>query len=130
MNDLFLAASRRQLRFATGKGWATAEDLWSLSLKSLDALAMSIAEEIKPGRKSFLENPDVKASQAEEDNILRLEILKAVITIKQDENKAAYAESAKRTQREFIKGLLEKKKIGAMESMSEDELLAQLKSLE
>ena len=99
MNDLFLAASRRQLRFATGKGYATVEDLWSLSLKSLDAIAVALDEQIKPGRKSFLENPDARASEAEADNNLRLEILKAVITVKQDENKAAYAEASKRTQR-------------------------------
>lgn len=130
MNDLFLTASRRQLRFPTGKGYATVEDLWALSLKSLDSIALAVDEQVKPGRKSFLENPDAKASQAEADNILRLEILKAIITIKQDENKAALAESSKRAQRDFIKGLLEKKKIGAMESMSEEELQAQLKALE
>jgi hypothetical protein len=37
--------------------------------------------------------------------------------------------TSKRTQRDFIKGLLEKKKIGAMESMSEEELQAQLAAL-
>ena len=130
MNDLFLAASRRQLRFATNRGHITTEDLWSLNLKSLDSLALSIDEQIKPGRKSFLENPDQKVRAEEEDNVLRLEIIKAVISVKQDENKAALAESSKRNQKAFLKELLEKKKIGAMESLSEAELEAKLKELE
>jgi hypothetical protein len=130
MNDLFLAASRRQLRFATTKGHITTEDLWALSLKSLDAIAVSIDEQIKPERKSFLENPDAKQRETESDNVLRLEILKAVITVKQDENKAAYDAASKRSQREFINSLIEKKKIGAMENLSIEELQAQLAAMQ
>ena len=129
MNDLFLAASRRQLRFSTTRGHLTTEDLWQLNLKSLDQLAVGVDAETKPGQKSFLENPDAKADAAEADNLLRLEILKAIIQIKQEENKAAVAESSKRRQKEFLKELLEKKKIGAMESMSAEELQAQLDAL-
>lgn len=130
MNDLFLAASRRQLRFETNRGHITTEDLWTLSLKSLDAIGQSVIAVLKPGTTSLLENPDSKTAEAEADNQLRLEIIKAVISIKQEENKAKLAESAKASQRQFIKELLEKKKIGAMESMSEAELQAQLAALE
>jgi hypothetical protein len=129
MNNTFLAASRRQLRFNTTRGQITTEDLWLLSLKSLDAIAVAIDELVQTGRKSFLENPDTRQSEADADSTLRLEILKAVITVKQDENKARLAESTKSAQRDFIKSLLEKKKIGAMESMSEEELQAQLAAL-
>ena len=129
MNDLFLAASRRQLRFETNRGHITTEDLWSLSLKSLDQIGQHVITTLKPGTTSLLENPDSKTTEAEADNQLRLEIIKAVISIKQDENKAKLAESAKASQRQFIKELLEKKKIGAMESMSEAELQAQLAAL-
>lgn len=129
MNDLFLSASRRQLRFATSRGFITTEDLWSLSLKSLDSIGQAVIANLKPGTSSLLENPDTKTTQDEADNQLRLEIIKAVITIKQEENKAKLAESTKAAQKEFIKELLAKKKIGAMESMSEEELQAQLAAL-
>jgi hypothetical protein len=129
MNDLFLAASRRQLRFTTSRGHITTEDLWSLSLQSLNSIGQFVIANLKPGTESLLENPDERATQAEEDEKLRLEIIKAVIKIKQDENKAKLAESTKASQRQFIKELLEKKKIGAMESMSEEELQAQLAAL-
>lgn len=130
-DQLFLTASRRQLRFATSRGHLTTEDLWSLNLKQLDALAVSIDEQVKPGgRKTFLENPDTKANEAEADNALRLEILKTVITIKQDENKAALAESGKRRQKEFLKDLLDRKKIGEMEAMTVEQIEAQLKALD
>jgi hypothetical protein len=129
MNDLFLAASRRQLRFTTSRGHIATEDLWSLSLQSLNSIGQFVIANLKPGAESLLENPDARATQAEEDEKLRLEIIKAVIKIKQDENKAKLAESTKASQRQFIKELLEKKKIGAMESMSEEELQAQLAAL-
>ena len=129
MNEIFLAASRRQLRFATGKGYATVEDLWAFSLKSLDAIGQTVIASLKPSTSPLLENPDTKTTQDEADNQLRLEIIKAIITIKQEENKARLAESTKAAQKEFIKSLLEKKKIGAMESMSERELQAQLTAL-
>jgi hypothetical protein len=130
-DQLFLTASRRQLRFATTRGHLTTEDLWSLSLKQLDALAVSVDEQVKPGgRKTFLENPDTKANEAEADNTLRLEILKTIITIKQDENKAALAESGKRRQKDFLKDLLDRKKIGEMEAMTVEQIEAQLKALD
>lgn len=129
-DNLFQTASRRQLRFATNRGHCSVEDLWTLTLKSLDALACSIDEQIKPGIKSFLENPDKKASEAEADNVLRLEILKAVIAVKQDENKIALAESTKRNQKAFLLDLLNKKKVGEMESMTTEEIEAKLKELD
>lgn len=129
-DQLFLAASRRQLRFATTRGHLTVEDLWSLTLKQLDTLAVSIDEQVKPGgRKTFLENPDAKASEADADNKLRLDILTTIIGIKQDENKTAHAETAKRRQKEFLKDLLERKKIGEMEAMTTEQIEAQLAAL-
>jgi hypothetical protein len=129
-DQLFLTASRRQLRFATTRGPVTVEDLWNLSLKSLDALAVSIDEQVKPGgRKTFLENPDTKAREADADNKLRLDILTTIIGIKQEDNKAALAEASTRRQKEFLKDLLGRKKIGEMEAMTVEQIEAQLAAL-
>ncbi len=63
------------------------------------------------------------------DNKLRLDILTTIIGIKQDENKVAHAETAKRRQKEFLKDLLGRKKIGEMEAMTVEQIEAQLATL-
>lgn len=128
--NAFLEATRRQLRFATSKGAINTEDLWQLSLKSLDQIALAIDAKIQPHKKSFLDNPDPKASREQADNELALEILKEVIRIKQDENRAALEANNKARQKEFLKSLIEKKRIGAMEELSIEELEAKLKETE
>lgn len=130
-NHPFVTASRRQLRFATAKGHLNVEDLWELSLKDLDAIALRVDGEIKPGaRKSFLENPDKKADQAAADNELRLEVLKFVIDVKQAENKAARSASEKRAQITLLKELRDKKLLQGLESLTAEQIEAQLKELE
>jgi hypothetical protein len=69
----------------------------------------------------------VSAASAEND--LRLEIVKFVIDTKQTENKAAVAASLNRRQREFLLGLKEKRQIDAMESLTIEEIDAQLAAL-
>lgn len=127
----FLLASKKKLRFTTNGGLLGVEDLWDLSLKDLDRIAVKIDETLGAGaRKSFLENPDPKATAARSEDELRLEILKAVIGAKQDENKAKKAEADKASQKAFLKSLLEKKKIDALETQSLEEIEKQLAALE
>ena len=128
-NNMFVDASRRQLRFDTSKGQLSTEDLWSLSLKSLDEMGIRIQDTLQPERKSLLENPDTAATKIGNDNRLRLEIIKFVITTKQEENKAARAEGDKLRQKEFLKELLNKKKIDQLEGLSLEEIEAQLAAL-
>lgn len=131
INNPFVLASRRQLRFNTVKGGLTVEDLWTLDLKKLDAIAVDVDSQVKPGaRKTFLENPDTKADQAAADNELRLEVLKFVIGVKQEENKAARAASERRTQIAFLNDLLKKKELANLEGLSVDQIKAQLQVLE
>jgi hypothetical protein len=128
-NNLFIEASRKQLRFVAGNGHLTVEDLWSLSLKNLDSLAVGIYSRLMDQRTSFLANPDPKANAAAKDDEMRLEILKVIIDLKQTENKAAADASAKKAQRAFLSNLLEKKKIDALEGLSVEEIEAQLAAM-
>ena len=128
-NALFIQASRRQLLFSTTKGFLTVNDLWSQSLKTLDTIAQSIAAGIKPKNQSFLSNPDAKADAATADNQLRLDILVFVITTLEAENKAERAAGEARKQREFLKSLLDRKKIASLENLTEAEIQAQLDAL-
>ena len=128
-NNLFIKAARTKLRFIAETGHLNVEDLFDLSLKSLDAVGQKIIADIKPSGSSLLENPDPKVSAASAENELRLEIIKFVIETKQTENKAAAAASLNRRQREFLEGLKEKRQIDAMESLTLEEIDAQLAAL-
>lgn len=130
MSDSFIAASRGKLRFESGRGLLTVEDLWDLNLKSLDGIAVAVDEQLTPRSKSFLENPDKKADQEQALNELRLEILKTVIEVKQTENKAARAAADKAKQLEFLKGLREKKQIAALEGLALEDIDAQIAAIE
>jgi hypothetical protein len=129
-NTAFIQASRCQLRFSSTRHQGiTTEDLWRLPLKSLDEIGQIVIGSLKQETGSLLENPDPKVNAANVENELRLEIIKAVIAVKQDENKASVAASANLRRKEMLKELLEKKKIGALEEKSIEELQAELAAL-
>jgi hypothetical protein len=126
----FLAATKQKLRFVTTGGHFSVEDLWDLSLKDLDRIAVKIDEGLSGSRKSFLENPDSKATAAKSDDELRLEILKGVIETKQNDNKAKKAATDKASQKAFLTNLLAQKKMNQLESQSLEEIEKQLAALE
>lgn len=128
-NALFVAASRCKLRIPTTKGPLAVEDLWDLSLKSLDEIAVKLDAKIQPSRKSFLDNPDPKKDAQAEADMLALEIIKVIIGIKQEENKAAREASSKAAQIAFLRGLKEKKRMEALEGLSMEEIDKQITEL-
>jgi len=129
MNDAFITASRRQLRFASRQGAITTEDLWTLSLKSLDEIGQKILGEMKPGTTSLLENPDPRANAHQQDNELRVDIIKTIIGIKQDENKANLVAAGNRRRKELLQQILETKKIEEIGGKSVAELEAEIAAL-
>lgn len=129
MENKFAKAANSKLRFSTNKGLLATEDLYDLSLKSLDTLGQAIIAELQPVCSSLLENPDLRVTTATAANELRLEIVKFVISAKETENKAACLAGTTRRQREFLQGLKEKRQIDAMESLTIEEIDAQLAAL-
>jgi hypothetical protein len=127
--NVFLSASRKQLRFATAKGYIATDDLWQLSLKDLDAIGQRVIAETPSGTVSLLENPDPKINKSKVENNLRLEVIKEVIRIKQDENKAEAAARSKTQQKVMLLDLIERKKVGSLESKSLEELEAALAAI-
>ena len=129
-NQAFIEASRRQLRFnSTRHQGITVEDLWKLTLKALDEIGQIVIGSLKQETTSLLENPDPKVNAANVENELRLEIVKTIIAIRQDENKAAVATAANNRRKEMLTELLQKKQIGALEEKSIEELKAELAAL-
>ena len=129
-NTHFALAAKSKLRFSTTRGQLSTEDLYDLSLKDLDRLAVAIDGEIGTDRKTFLANPDsTPVSKARVENELRLEILKAVIEDKQADNAAKKAAAEKKSRVAFLENLREKKEIDKLETLSIEEIDAQLAAL-
>jgi hypothetical protein len=124
-NELFAQATKAKLRF----GNFSTEDLWDLSLKDLDKLAIDIDSQLEGKTKSFLENPDVREAKKQSQQRLSLEVLKFVITAKQAENKARLEASTKKNQKEFLTSLLEKKRMEQLTNLTVEEIEAQVAAL-
>lgn len=124
--NIFERATRNKLRFATNRGQLSVEEIWDLSLTSLDVIAKAVNKQLKEeDEESFIGKKTSKSS----DNSLRLEVLKYVIGVKMEEADKASARAANREQRRFLEGLLEKKKLDKLEGMSLEEIQAQLAAI-
>ena len=89
--NIFEQASRSKLRFITGRGEWTVEQLWDLPLQSrnnacLDEVAIGLDTRIRSTeQKSFVNTGNNSAS---EELVLGLEIVKHIIEVKKAEAKA------------------------------------------
>lgn len=129
--NLFASATRRKLRFDTQKGQLSTEELWDLSLKSLDNVAQTVDARLDDKKgKSFLTNPDAKADAAKQDDRDRLEILMFIIATKEADNKAAREAQSKQAQLALLRGLRDKKTMENLESQDLSEIERQIKELE
>lgn len=114
-NNLFVTAAVKKFRFSTNRGQLTTEDLFDLSLTSLDNIAVSLDEQVqKAGRKSFIG----KRSDSTTDLENQLEVVKFVIAAKQEEAEVKKVRAEKSARRQFLMALKEKKVMEGMESMS------------
>lgn len=124
--NIFERAARTKLRFHSTKGNLTTEDLFDLSLTSLDSLARSINSLLKAeGEESFIETKPEKNTVLE----LQLDILKHVIATKITALEAAKKGAETKAQIDTIKQLLVEKKSEALKSMSTEELEVKLAGL-
>ena len=125
--DLFLKALVNKWRFQTTKGALTAEDLFDLSLASLDNLAKAENKTLKASEEeSFIPN----ARSGVNENRDRLDLLKAVIAIKvaEAEKKKKAADTA--AKRQQLRELISAKQDDALKAKSMEDLLAELAALE
>lgn len=125
-NDIFVQAARKKLRFQSSKGQATVEDLFDLSLQSLDSIAVAVNDTLeKETQKSFIK----KRTTSSTDNTLRLDILKYVIETKQDEEDARKLRAENAAKKARLEELLLKKAEAKLENLSEEEIKKQLDAL-
>lgn len=123
---MYKEASKMKLRFATVKGNLSVEDLWDLSLTTLDKLAVAIDEQIsKNPKKSFISEstPEDKVSK------LKLDILKDIISTKLEEKAKKDSEKQKISERNKLLEILAKKEEASLENLSIEELKKKIAEL-
>jgi len=125
--DLFVLAARKKLRFESGRGYLTVEDLFDLSLESLDRIAIALDAKVSAtGKKSFIGKRDRAAA----DEARKFEIVKFVIGTKMAEDEKAKARVTITGQKQFLQELLARKKTTELEALPLEEIEKRIAALE
>lgn len=117
--NIFEQASRQKLRFDTAKGQIATEDLWSLSLTSLDTIAKNVNRILKAEtEESFIST----RSKSNEELELKLEILKFVIAWRIEESNATKRKAEKAAKLSQLKQLASTKANENLSQMSLEDI--------
>jgi hypothetical protein len=123
---MFEQASRLKLRFQTNKGFLAAEDLWDINLEGLNNIAKGINKQLKDSMEiDFLEKPN------QADSILKLQfdIVLHVLETKKKEKEDRDLIAKKKAEKEKLLEILSKKRDGALEGMSIEDLEKKIQEL-
>lgn len=130
--NLFEAATRLKLRFPTSVGLIAIEDLWDLPLisdgrPSLNSVAQAINTELKAaGEENFVET---RIDKRKVELELKLEIVKHIIAIRQEEAEKRSRAAANLELRRKIEAELAQRQNQALGNTSTEELQKQLDAL-
>lgn len=122
MNELFIMATRKKFRFPF-KGMISVEDLWDLTVQSLDNVFKALNAEVKQVREESL-----LATKSAEDAELdaKIEIVKYIVSVKLDEADKKKQAAAMREQKRRIQEILANKQDEVLQGKSIEELQAML----
>ncbi len=125
--NLFETAVREKIRFTTNRGVLSVEELWDLSLNSLDTLAKGINKQVKAEEEeSFI--PSAK-KRKNSTPTLQLEILKHIIAVKVEEADVAKTRAEKAAKRAHLKTLMAEQVNKELSAKSVDDLQKMLAEL-
>jgi hypothetical protein len=122
---MFEAASKNKLRFVTPRGVLSTEDLWDLSLTSLDTVAKNLNKQLKDTEESFIE----ERSSGNKTLSLSFDIVKHIISSKLAEAKLAKDRAAKQARRAELISILHEKESESLRAKTRDELIKELEDL-
>lgn len=123
--NLFEIATRSKYRFATNKGSLSVEDLWDLSSTQLDAIYRAMTKELREqGGESLMQKDNDNTVLAD-----KIEIIKHIFLVKQEEIAARKAAEENRNKRQRIMEILEQKRDASLQNMSEEDLQKMLNDL-
>ena len=126
VENIFEYATRNTVRFPF-KGQISTEDLWDMSLKDLDSLYKVLNKQVKQAEEESL--LDVKT---QDDEVLEVQIaiIKHIVAVKLDEQKAREKTSAKKAQKQKIMAIMARKQDEALENSSMEDLQKMLDELD
>ena len=130
--NIFEQAVKTKLRFASPRGELTVEDLWELPLTSksgmsLDAIGRPIMKTLRDSDEDSL--VETASTSRNETNVLRLSIIKHIISAKQAENLAKTNQAALDSQRAILRQALASKRIEEVNNLSAEELERRIAAL-
>jgi hypothetical protein len=123
---MFEQASKMKLRFQTNRGMLSTEDLWDINLESLNNIAKGINRQLKDSMEvDFLEKPN------QTDAILKLQfdIVLHILETKKKEKEGRDLITKKKAEKEKLLEILAKKKDGALEELSVEDLEKKIQEL-
>ena len=110
--NLFELATRRKFRFETTRGNLTIEELWDLSIESLDRIAVALHKKVNTS------------------DDLKLEIVLHVINVRVTEASESRDRQLKAERARTIRDELERRKEDAIKTKSDEELAKELELLQ
>lgn len=123
--NIFEYASRNKFRYPY-KGTITTEDLWDLSPEQLDVVYKALNKEASEVQEESLM---CTMDDTDYDLLMKIDIVKHVFTVKEQEAENRKNEAVKAAKKQHILELLEKKRENTLMNMSEDELMQMLNNL-
>lgn len=129
--NIFEEASRKAFRFTSAAGLLTVEQLWTLPLTAkstvdLDHVARSANEQLKAAQEESFVKPQVIGNT---ELATKLEIVKYIIAVRQEENKAKTDAVAKAEQKRRLLEVLHEKKQGELQNLTVEEIEKQIAAL-
>ena len=130
--NMFEKASKLKLRFASGKGLVSIEDLWDFPLEhsngvALDNLAQSLNKQLKEsGEESFVREKSTENTTLQ----LKFDIVKYIIDTKLANKERAEKAALTRSKRQRLEQLRDKKVNEQDEQLGVDEIDKLLAELE
>ena len=125
--NLFEVASRRKLRFDSKHGKITVEELWDLSLESIDSIAVALNNKIKTTETvSFVSN----VSSVNTEDKLKFDIVIHIINTRKAESDALRERAANAERARTIREELSRRKEDAIKTKSDEDLQKELDELQ
>lgn len=125
-NEMFVTATRNKFRFPF-RGQISVEDLWDLSVENLDSVYKTLNSQVKKAKEESLLN-----TKSREDEIIemQIEIVKYIVSVKQDESAKKVAATEKSARKQKILKVLAAKEDADLQNKSPEELQAMLAALD
>lgn len=125
--NLFEVASRKKLRFDSKHGKITVEELWDLSLESIDSIAVALNNKIKTTETiSFVSD----VSSANTEDKLKFDIVIHIINTRKAESEVRRERAINAERARTIREELSRRKEDAIKTKSDEDLQKELDELQ